>query len=122
MQQGEPVGQDLRLDLEVLKQLAADLAAIQKEFEGADDFSDTVADATGHDKLSGDLHDFAHRWNDKRKKMTEDVEGLSKSVKEISDNFTKVDAELAKALEQASASGDKSYPKPTAAEKPNGAS
>lgn len=104
------MGQDLKLDLEVLRQLKADLDAIVKEFQGADDFSDTVADATGHDQLAGDLHDFAHRWNDKRKKMTGDVEALAQSVAAISDNFTKVDAELAKALESAASSGGKSYP------------
>lgn len=108
------MGQDLSLDLEVLRQLKSDLDAIVKEFQGADDFSDTVADATGHDELAGDLHDFAHRWNDKRKKMTGDVQALAQSVAAISDNFTKVDAKLAKALEQASSAGPAAYPPATA--------
>lgn len=99
---------DLKLDLDLLGQLKSDLEAIVGEFKGADDFSDAVADATGHDGLSGHVRDFAHKWNDKRKKMTESVESLSKSVAGVTDGFTKVDAGLATALEDAAKSQD--YP------------
>ncbi|MGJ4844647.1 MULTISPECIES: hypothetical protein [unclassified Leifsonia] len=99
---------DLKLDLELLGQLKSDLEAIVSEFKGADDFSDAVADATGHDGLSGHVRDFAHKWNDKRKKMTESVESLSKSVAGVTDGFTKVDEGLATALEDAAKSQD--YP------------
>jgi hypothetical protein len=109
---------DLSIDLQVLGQLEADLKAIVAEFDDADDFSDTVADATGHDQLGHDLHDFAHRWNDKRKKMNSDVKALAESVKSIAENFTKTDTELAKALEGAASSGDKAYPKPATPAKP----
>lgn len=106
---------DLKLDMAVLDQLKADLNAIVKEFDDADDVSDDAGDVTGHDQLAHDLHDFAHRWNDKRKKMLDDVKALAKSVAEIADNFDKTDRELAKALEQAAASGPKDYPAPPAA-------
>jgi len=91
---------DLQLDLALLEQLKTDLDAIVKEFKGADDFSDDTADATGHDELAGHVRDFAHKWNDKRKKMTEAVENLSSSVASITDGFTQVDDGLAKALEE----------------------
>ncbi len=91
---------DLKLDLEALQNLKNDLEAVVKEFKGADDFSDDVADATGSDELHGHVKDFAHKWNDKRKKMTESVEQLQQKIAAISDGFTKVDAGLAKALEQ----------------------
>ncbi|HEY0261359.1 MAG TPA: hypothetical protein VGC18_16065 [Lacisediminihabitans sp.] len=95
---------DLKLDLELLTQLKDDLKAVEHEFKDADDFSDTVADATGHDDLAGHVEDFAHKWNDKRKSMTEAVEDLYKSIEAISDGFTKVDAGLSKALEDAATS------------------
>lgn len=88
---------DIRLDL--LDQLVDDLAAIASEFEGADDFSDDVAAAVGHDELHGKVRDFAHKWNDKRKEMTAAVTALQGQIKSISEAFTKVDSELAKALE-----------------------
>jgi uncharacterized phage infection (PIP) family protein YhgE len=101
---------DLKLDLELLGQLKSDLDAIVKEFKGADDFSDDVAEATGHDGLAGHVRDFAHKWNDKRKKMTESVENLEKSVDSVTDGFTKVDDGLAKALEDAAKQPAADYP------------
>lgn len=94
---------DLSIDLGRLETLHKDLDAIGAEFRNADDFSDAVADATGHDDLAGHVRDFAHNWNDKRKSMTEAVENLVKSVGAITDGFTKVDAGLAKALEDGAA-------------------
>lgn len=95
---------DLKLDLKLLQQLRDDLDAIVKEFKGADDFSDDVAEATGHDGLHDVTRDFAHKWNDKRKSMTEDVENLQKQLEAITDGFTQVDGELAQALEEANES------------------
>lgn len=103
---------DLKLDLELLTQLKDDLEAVVNEFKDADDFSDDVAEATGHDGLSGHVRDFAHGWNDKRKGMTDDVEALQGQIASISDGFTKVDDGLAAALEQSAQSSPTNYPKP----------
>lgn len=91
---------DLVLKLDELVQLRDDLDAVVREFHNADDFSDTVADATGHDELAGHVRDFAHKWNEKRKSMTENVENVQKVIAAVADNFTKVDGDLAKALEE----------------------
>jgi hypothetical protein len=90
---------DLILDLQRLDQLHSDLQAVIAEFKGASDFSHDVADATGDDHLADKVRDFADRWNDKRKNMTESVESLQKAIAAITDNFSKVDQGLAKALE-----------------------
>lgn len=103
---------DLKLDLQLLTQLKDDLDAVVAEFKNADDFSDSVADATGHDGLHGHVRDFAHKWNDKRQKMTDNVAALQQQVKAISDGFTQVDAGLAKALEDAAKEGAEKYPAP----------
>ncbi|GAB3411435.1 hypothetical protein GCM10027515_32990 [Schumannella luteola] len=103
---------DLKMDLGLLEQLRNDLDAVIAEFEGADDFSDDVAEATGHDDLGGHVRDFAHKWNDKRKKMTENIKALREQLSAITDGFTKVDKELAKALRDAADSGDTSFPPP----------
>ncbi|MCX7523197.1 hypothetical protein OSC27_13040 [Microbacterium sp. STN6] len=99
---------DLKLDLELLAQLVSDLESVSAEFTNADDFSDTVADATGHDDLRGHVRDFAHKWNDKRKDMTDDVKALHEQIAAITDGFTKVDEGLAKALRE----GAEDAPKP----------
>ena len=64
---------DLVLKLDELVQLRDDLDAVVREFQNADDFSDSVAEATGHDDLHGHVRDFAHKWNEKRSDMTENV-------------------------------------------------
>jgi uncharacterized phage infection (PIP) family protein YhgE len=89
---------DLKLDLELLDKLSSDLAAVVAEFKNADDFSDDVAEATGQDDLAGKVRDFASKWNDKRGKMTTEVENLQKQISGISKGFTSVDDGLAKAL------------------------
>lgn len=90
---------DLILDLQRLDQLNHDLQSVIDEFKNASDFSHDVAAATGDDHLADKVRDFADRWNDKRKNMTESVEGLQKAVGAITENFTKVDQGLAKALQ-----------------------
>ncbi|MHA7985451.1 hypothetical protein ACX9R5_06550 [Rathayibacter sp. CAU 1779] len=103
-------GPDLKIDLQRLEQLHEDLAAVVKEFQDADDFSDAVAEATGHDSLAGHVRDFAHKWNEKRKSMTTNVDNVDKAVGAITDGFTQVDDGLAKALEDAANSGKDAYP------------
>lgn len=95
---------DLNFDLQLLHQLRDDLDAVVTEFTDAEEFSQAVAEATGHDELGGHVADFASKWNDKRKTMLEAVEALQAKISAITDAFTQVDADLAKALNEAAAS------------------
>ena len=90
---------DLVLKLDELVQLRDDLDAVVREFQNADDFSDGVADATGHDDLHHHVREFAHKWNEKRKEMTENVKNVQQVIAAVADNFVKVDGDLAKAVE-----------------------
>ncbi len=94
---------DIRLDMQALLQLKTDLEAVVSEFTSADEFSDAVGEATGHDALRDHVRDFAHKWNDKREKMLEAVQDLQKKIEGITDGFTKVDASLTQALQDAAA-------------------
>ena len=91
---------DINVDLKLFAQLKVDLDAVVREFTDAADFSDAVADATGHDGLHEHVHDFAYKWNDERKGMTEDVSALKGQIAGISDGCTKTDEGLAAALDQ----------------------
>ncbi|MDR6610621.1 MULTISPECIES: hypothetical protein [unclassified Leifsonia] len=91
---------DLVLKLDELVQLRDDLDAVVREFHNADDFSDSVAEATGHDDLHSHVRDFAHKWNEKRKEMTENVKNVQQVIAAVADNFVKVDGDLAKALDE----------------------
>ncbi|MBC7763825.1 MAG: hypothetical protein H7201_18960 [Candidatus Saccharibacteria bacterium] len=90
---------DLLLNLTELERLKHDLNAVVSDFKDADDFSDDVADATGSDALHDPVRDFAHKWNDKRKKMTESIEALQAQIAGIADGFTSVDTGFAKGLQ-----------------------
>lgn len=95
---------DLNFDLKLLQQLRDDLDAVVNEFTNADKFSEEVATATGHDGLGSQVSDFAAKWNDKREKMLEAVTALQQKIGAITDGFTDVDKNLAKALTDAAAS------------------
>ncbi|BDZ41251.1 hypothetical protein GCM10025865_05500 [Paraoerskovia sediminicola] len=93
-------GYDLSMDMEALRTLADDLDAICAELSEADDVSEVAAHATGHDALADRVRDFADKWRVKREDMLGDVTKLRDAVMTIAENFTQVDADLAKALEE----------------------
>ena len=95
---------DLNFDLQLLHQLRDDLDAVVNEFTNADEFSQDVAEAVGHDELGGHVSDFASKWNTKREKMLEAVTSLQAKISAITDGFTQVDADLARALTDAAKS------------------
>jgi hypothetical protein len=94
-------GYDLSIDMGTLSTLADDLSAIVRELENADDRAGSAAEATGHDELAYRLHDFSDKWRIKREDMLSDVQKLSGIMTQIVDTFTQVDADLARALEDA---------------------
>jgi uncharacterized protein YukE len=104
---------DLEIRTDLLEQLTTDLDVIAQEFERADDFSNEIATAVGHDELASKVHDFAHKWNDKRAEMTQAVKALQQQIAAISDAFTQTDSELAKALQDAAAETAASNPAAT---------
>lgn len=99
---------DLRLDLDELKQLSAELAAIIADFDGVEAISDDVGSATGHDKLGGRIHEFATNWSKHRAKMVKDVATLHKYLDDLTNGFTEIDQKFAAALKSAEQSGAKS--------------
>jgi hypothetical protein len=94
---GEPMA-DLKLDTDFLRELGRDLHTIASEFEHANARSDYVGDAVGHSGLSDHIHDFAHNWDDRRKKMMGNIEKLGQSAQAVGEAFDQVEDELVKAL------------------------
>lgn len=88
----------LEIQYDLLDQLADDLKLIAREYANADEFSDDVADAVGHERLAERVREFSTKWNDRRKNMLEQVEALQGQVEAIRDAFAQVDDELLKAL------------------------
>lgn len=101
---------DLVMDLGLLQQLRDDLKAISAEFSNDADFSTEVAHATGHDALSGQVQDFADKWNDKRAAMKDSIDALYATVGAVADGFSQVDEGFAKALEEGAADTARTTP------------
>ncbi|MEU1971203.1 hypothetical protein ABZ477_06095 [Microbacterium sp. NPDC019599] len=89
---------DLRVDLERMRAVGADLNRVAHEFEGADVRSDGIADATGHPGLADAVRSFAHSWNDTREEMTGGIRALGDAASAIADGFGQTDADLAAAI------------------------
>lgn len=94
---------DLKLDLSELRQLGAELAQVQSAFENADTDASALSSAVGDSNLSGKVHDFASGWSHKRDAMAASVKALHELLQNMTDGFTKLDGELAKAIEKADA-------------------
>ena len=92
---------DIQLDMADLTALASDLATVIDEFEKANGNASEVAEATGSSSLQGKVEEFAKAWDLRRDNMIENIKVLQQTISMITENFTEVDEELARALEEA---------------------
>lgn len=89
---------DLRIDLHAMRAVGADLTAIAAEFQDTNVRSDRITDAAGHDGLADAIRSFAHKWDDTREDMLENVRGMSEAAVAVADVFEETDSSLARAL------------------------
>ncbi|GAB2478459.1 hypothetical protein GCM10027063_19900 [Promicromonospora xylanilytica] len=89
---------DLKVDLDAVRELGSSLTTVANEFENANANSDRIAGAVGHEGLSGVVRDFAHKWDDTRGKMTDNLRKLADASTQVADAFTQVDGDLAKGI------------------------
>lgn len=89
---------DIRIDVAELTKLAHELAAIRRQLDGAERFSDHVADLTGDDRLAHVIRDFADKWNLRRGFFLEDLEELQRAAEAIRDTFVELDEQMASGL------------------------
>ncbi|WP_207211887.1 hypothetical protein [Promicromonospora panici] len=90
---------DLSVDLDAVRELGSSLTTVANEFENANTNSDRIAEAVGHGGLADVVRDFAHKWDDTRAKMTENLRMLADASTQVAEAFTDVDTDLAKSME-----------------------
>lgn len=95
----------LRIDLNMLRDVGEGLARVAVEFDEANTNSETIADAVGHDGLADAIRSFAKDWDDTRAAMVNDIVIASNSAVGIADGFDGKDKELASAFDRPAASG-----------------
>lgn len=89
---------DLIIKADVMDGMRSDLARLQREFENANENSDAVAEAVGHDWLAERVRNFAHNWDNRRKDLVEQLQTVQDNMKEIQDAFEEIDVEFANGL------------------------
>lgn len=92
------MGELLKVDTDSVRSVSNDLIRITSELTDAQAHSDDVADAVGHNGLAGALRNFAGSWDDRRRKLVEQISQLQASATAIADAFDDTDTELARAL------------------------
>jgi len=89
---------EMVIDVDALDSLGGNLGNVADEFENANANSDQIADAVGHSRLHDTIRDFAHKWDDTRKKMSDAIRSLSDASKGLADGWRNVDQQGADAL------------------------
>ena len=88
----------LRVDLDQVDMVSTNLHSIVQRLESAQADADQLASAIPVEELADASTDFAGKWDDRRKKLIEQVASLQKEAQTVVDAFTQVDSELADAL------------------------
>ena len=90
---------DLDIDTATLEEAGASLRVVATEFAAANARSDSAAGATGHPELAEHVRDFAHSWDDRRKKILAEISGLALAATEVGETFGEVEASFVAALQ-----------------------
>jgi uncharacterized protein YukE len=91
---------DIRVNLDRLEAVHLQLASIANEFDSAERFTTTVAEATGHAVLGAAVGTFANWWNVRRDHLTEELRFISESTRAIHDTFIELDTHLTNQVAQ----------------------
>jgi hypothetical protein len=89
----------LLVDLMGLGELQGDLTTVHSTLEKAHKRVDASDDAIGSGTVQGALHDFDHRWGDKRDKLSDSTKALADMLDSSIETYTETDEKLAKALQ-----------------------
>lgn len=91
---------DLVVDTEMLIETGAQLAIVAQEFEDADRYAESVADAVGDDTLAEAVRSFTTDWKGRREKMRESIENLAELTGAVGTELAGIDGDLASSLEE----------------------
>ena len=89
----------LVVDTRSLRGLRDDLTTIHSALDSADSASRDLAGMIPHDRLAGEIRDFATQWDRRRSELVGQLEQLAQRVGAVADTFEQADLELATAVE-----------------------
>lgn len=103
------MAETLKVDTASVRTVSVHLTTISQELTDAQAHSDSVASAVGHDGLAGALRDFSGSWDDRRRKLVEQVANLRDAATAIANGLDDTDNALARALSDSSSSHTTPY-------------
>jgi hypothetical protein len=89
----------LLVDLMGLGELEKDLSSVHSTLAKAHKQVDASDAEIGSSKVQGALHDFDHRWDDKRDKIESSTKSLDSMLTSSIQAYTETDEHLAKAVQ-----------------------
>lgn len=90
----------IRVPLDDLETLSKDLSTVRNKMEETSESVDSSEGILGSGKIQGALHDFEHRWKDKREEIDKNAEALVNMIDSSHEQFTEADQNLASSLTQ----------------------
>jgi hypothetical protein len=91
--------EELVADTDLLVETGEHLDVVAREFDDADRYAETVADAVGDDTLAEAVRSFANDWKNRRSKMQESISNLAELTTAVGSELRSADAGLATSLE-----------------------
>ncbi len=90
---------ELVVDTDLLIETGEHLGFVAREFDDADRYAETVADAVGDDTLADAIRSFANDWKNRRAKMQESIGNLAELTTAVGSELQSADDGLASSLE-----------------------
>jgi hypothetical protein len=89
----------LVVNTHTLRDLSTDLATVHSTLEAADADSRDLAGMIPHERLAGEVRDFATQWDRRRGELSGQIKALQERAGAVADTFEQADLELATAVE-----------------------
>ena len=86
------------IDVGALDRLGHDLSTVSQEFVNANTNSDRIASSVGRPRLADAVRNFAHKWDDRRKKIADSADSLSQTAIGVADGWRDLDEAGAESL------------------------
>lgn len=88
----------LQIDTDEVSRVSTNLATIVRNLESAEADSHTLGNLIPVPELARAAEDFAHKWDDRRRELVEQVTALKEQAQAVADAFNEVDSQLVDAL------------------------
>ena len=94
-------GEGLLVDLDLLRASAASLDVLARALDDLDRRTDEARSAWGHDLVREAVREVADDWDDRRRRLVGDVDGLAARTRQCADALADADRALRDELREA---------------------